>query len=281
MLETTAGAARAPRRPALRLARQACLPLRLETIAARRASSRIPFTSGILIGIGETREERLDALLALRDLARAARPPAGGDRAELPRQAGHADGRHPEPPLDELLWTIAAARAPARPAMHVQAPPNLAYDEFPRLLDAGIDDWGGVSPVTIDHVNPEAPWPELERLERGDAQPRARARAAAAASTPSTSDLGAGSTAASLPTRPAPSDAAGLAREDELVAGRDHAGAVRRPPRRAAGRAHRRRARRGRARRASSAPAARSASGLRRGRPAAARGRAATRSPTS
>ena len=71
---------------------------------------------------------------------------------------------HPEPSLDDHLWTIAVARILLGPAWHVQAPPNLAFDDFPRLLDAGIDDWGGVSPVTIDHVNPEAPWPELERL---------------------------------------------------------------------------------------------------------------------
>jgi FO synthase len=73
---------------------------------------------------------------------------------------------HPEPPLDELLWTAAAARVVLGPAWHVQCPPNLSYGDFPRLLDAGIDDWGGISPVTIDHVNPEAPWPEIERLER-------------------------------------------------------------------------------------------------------------------
>jgi FO synthase len=71
---------------------------------------------------------------------------------------------HPEPTLDDHLWTIAAARIVLGPRAHVQAPPNLAFDDFPRLLDAGIDDWGGVSPVTIDHVNPEAPWPEVERL---------------------------------------------------------------------------------------------------------------------
>ena len=71
---------------------------------------------------------------------------------------------HPEPSLDEHLWTIATARLLLPDDVSVQAPPNLAYDHFPRLLDAGIDDWGGVSPVTIDHVNPEAPWPERERL---------------------------------------------------------------------------------------------------------------------
>ncbi len=71
---------------------------------------------------------------------------------------------HPEPTLDDHLWTIAVARILLGPTWHVQAPPNLAFDDFPRLLDAGIDDWGGVSPVTIDHVNPEAPWPEIGRL---------------------------------------------------------------------------------------------------------------------
>ena len=70
----------------------------------------------------------------------------------------------PEPPLEELLWTAAAARLVLPPEVHVQCPPNLSYDEFPRLLEAGIDDWGGISPVTVDHVNPEAPWPEVERL---------------------------------------------------------------------------------------------------------------------
>jgi FO synthase len=70
----------------------------------------------------------------------------------------------PEPSLEELLWTISVSRILLGPNAHLQAPPNLSYEEFPRLLDAGIDDWGGVSPVTIDHVNPEAPWPDLERL---------------------------------------------------------------------------------------------------------------------
>ena len=67
---------------------------------------------------------------------------------------------HPEPSLEEQLWSIAAARLVLPDDVSVQAPPNLAYDDFPRLLDAGIDDWGGISPVTIDHVNPEAPWPD-------------------------------------------------------------------------------------------------------------------------
>src|SRR5207248_9876241 len=73
----------------------------------------------------------------------------------------------PELPLEERLWPSAAARLVLGPGSNIQAPPNLSYAEFPRLLDAGINDWGGVSPVTVDHVNPEAPWPELELLRSG------------------------------------------------------------------------------------------------------------------
>lgn len=136
---------------------------RLETIRLA-GELAIPFTSGILIGIGETREERIDALLALKALGE-----EYGHLQEVIVQnfrakPGTRMASHPEPSLEEHLWTIAVARILLGPRWHVQAPPNLAYDDFPRLLDAGIDDWGGVSPVTIDHVNPEAPWPQLERL---------------------------------------------------------------------------------------------------------------------
>ena len=136
---------------------------RIATIAAA-GEERVPFTTGILIGIGETRAERLDALRAIRDLAdrygHAQEVIVQNFRAKLGTRMADA----PEPPLEELLWTIAVARIVLGARAHVQAPPNLSYDDFPRLLDAGIDDWGGVSPVTIDHVNPEAPWPEVERL---------------------------------------------------------------------------------------------------------------------
>jgi FO synthase len=136
---------------------------RLETIRLA-GELRIPFTSGILIGIGETREERIDALLALRALGE-----EFGHLQEVIIQnfrakPGTRMASHPEPSLEEHRWTIAVARILLGPSWHVQAPPNLAYDDFPLLLDAGIDDWGGVSPVTIDHVNPEAPWPEIQRL---------------------------------------------------------------------------------------------------------------------
>jgi FO synthase len=138
---------------------------RLETIRFA-GELRIPFTSGILIGIGETREERVDALLALKALG-----DEGGHVQEVIVQnfrakPGTRMASHPEPSLEEHLWTIAAARLALGPSWHIQAPPNLAFDDFPRLLDAGIDDWGGISPVTVDHVNPEAPWPEIERLRQ-------------------------------------------------------------------------------------------------------------------
>ena len=136
---------------------------RLDTIALA-GELRIPFTSGILIGIGETREERLDALAALAQLHE-----HHGHLQEVIVQnfrakPGTRMASHPEPELDDHLWTIAAARLVLPDDVAVQAPPNLAFDGFPRLLDAGIDDWGGVSPITIDHVNPEAPWPDRDAL---------------------------------------------------------------------------------------------------------------------
>jgi FO synthase len=139
--------------------------VRLRTVEdAGRA--RVPFTTGILIGIGETRAERLEALLAIRELGE-----RHGHLQEVIVQnfrakAGTRMAAHPEPPLDDVLWTAAVARIVLGAHWNVQAPPNLSYDDFPRLLDAGINDWGGVSPVTIDHVNPEAPWPEVAALER-------------------------------------------------------------------------------------------------------------------
>jgi FO synthase len=137
--------------------------LRLDTIAAA-GEERVPFTTGILIGIGETRAERIHALVAIRELADRYGHVQEVIVQNFRAKPGTRMAAAPEPQLDELLWTIAVARLLLGPRAHIQAPPNLSYDEFPRLLDAGIDDWGGVSPVTIDHVNPEAPWPELERL---------------------------------------------------------------------------------------------------------------------
>jgi FO synthase len=136
---------------------------RLETIRLA-GELRIPFTTGILIGIGETRAERIEALLAIGELGEHYGHVQEVIVQNFRAKPGTRMADHPEPSLDELLWTAAAARVVLGSDWHIQCPPNLSGDDFGRLLDAGIDDWGGVSPVTIDHVNPEAPWPELERL---------------------------------------------------------------------------------------------------------------------
>ena len=138
---------------------------RLETMRTA-GELAIPWTSGILIGIGETREERIASLLALRDLH-----DEHGHIQEIIVQNFRAkpDTRMagaPEPTLADLQWTIACARLIFGPDMAIQAPPNLTPDSYRALIRAGINDWGGVSPVTPDHVNPEAPWPHLEQLER-------------------------------------------------------------------------------------------------------------------
>ncbi len=138
--------------------------VRLEAIeAAGRAG--VPFTSGILIGIGETRLERVAALLALKDAhARhghlqevivqnfRAKP---GTRMRARDHAG----------FDDLLWTAAAARLILGAEANIQVPPNLSDARFPALLDAGINDWGGISPITDDYVNPEHAWPSIAALE--------------------------------------------------------------------------------------------------------------------
>jgi len=136
---------------------------RLETLRLA-GEERIPFTSGILIGIGETRAERIEALLAIRRLHEEYGHIQEVIVQNFRAKPGTLMADREEPSLDELLWTAAAARLVFGPDMNVQCPPNLSYDDFPQLLEAGINDWGGVSPVTIDHVNPEAPWPEIERL---------------------------------------------------------------------------------------------------------------------
>ena len=136
---------------------------RLATLeAAGRA--RVPFTTGILIGIGETRRERIEALLAIRE-----QHERYGHIQEIIIQnfrakPGTRMAQAPEPSLAEHLWTIAVARLIFGERMNIQAPPNLRPEALAALIGAGINDWGGVSPVTPDHVNPEAPWPHLEAL---------------------------------------------------------------------------------------------------------------------
>jgi len=139
--------------------------VRLETIRIA-GEQRIPFTTGILIGIGETRRERIEALLALRALHE-----TYGHLQEIiiqnfrPKLGTRMAGT-PAVSLDEHVWTIAIARLLFPASMNIQAPPNLSAGALAPLIDAGINDWGGVSPVTPDHVNPEAPWPHLKVLER-------------------------------------------------------------------------------------------------------------------
>src|SRR3984885_9558874 len=137
-------------------------------LATLRAAGElgIPMTTGLLIGIGETRRERIESLLALLAIHE-----RHGHLQELIIQnfrakSGTKMAAAPEPAMQEQLWTIAVARILFGPSMSIQAPPNLQPDGLDSLVRAGLNDWGGVSPVTPDHVNPEAPWPHLEDLAR-------------------------------------------------------------------------------------------------------------------
>ncbi len=137
--------------------------VRLETLRLT-GELQVPFTTGLLIGIGETRRERIDTLLAIRDLharyGHIQEVIVQNFRAKKDtRMAAVTDA-----PREELLWTIAVARLLLGAEMNIQAPPNLSGDDCGDLITAGINDWGGISPVTPDHVNPEAPWPAIERL---------------------------------------------------------------------------------------------------------------------
>ena len=142
---------------------------RLDTIRLA-GELRVPFTSGLLIGIGESRSERLESLHALHDLHS-----QYGHIQEIIIQNFRAKpdtlmANAAEPDLDELEWTIASARLLFGPEMNIQVPPNLNSGDLQRLVDAGINDWGGVSPVTPDFVNPEAPWPHLASLAQETAR---------------------------------------------------------------------------------------------------------------
>ncbi len=136
---------------------------RLATLEAAGAL-RIPFTTGLLIGIGETHAERVDSLLAIRELN-----DRHGHIQEVIIQNFRAKPsirmrNEPDASFDDLARTLAVARVVLGPSANLQAPPNLSPAEYPTLIGAGLNDWGGVSPLTRDHINPEAPWPELERL---------------------------------------------------------------------------------------------------------------------
>jgi FO synthase len=137
---------------------------RLRTIE-EAGKQGVPFTTGILIGIGESPEDRVDALIALRELHR-----RYGHIQEVIIQNFRAKpeipmANWPEPNRAEMLRTIAVARL-LMPEVNIQAPPNLSDPDYEQLLDAGINDWGGVSPLTPDFINPERPWPHLQELDR-------------------------------------------------------------------------------------------------------------------
>lgn len=137
--------------------------VRLATLEAA-GEAKVPFTTGLLVGIGETRQERIDALLKIRDShARHGHIQEVIIQNFLPKPDTKMRACPPADPF-EHQWTIAAARLLLPEEISLQAPPNLAAGTGAELLEAGINDWGGVSPVTIDHVNPEAPWPSLDKL---------------------------------------------------------------------------------------------------------------------
>jgi FO synthase len=139
--------------------------LRVKTLEVA-GQLKVPFTTGILIGIGETLQERVESLLAIRDLHR-----RYGHLQEVIIQNFRAKpntpmGQRPDPAAEDLLWTVAAARLILGPDCNLQVPPNLSARDYPLFLLAGINDWGGISPLTIDYVNPEAPWPQISELRR-------------------------------------------------------------------------------------------------------------------
>ena len=138
--------------------------VRLETLK-NAGKLRIPITTGILIGIGETIEERIQSLLDIKDLHE-----DYGHIQEviiqnfIPKENTRMKNHSPAS-REDLLWTLSAARIIFGKEMNIQCPPNLNSDYLDQILDCGINDWGGISPITIDHVNPESPWPQIQQLE--------------------------------------------------------------------------------------------------------------------
>ncbi|NML54858.1 bifunctional FO biosynthesis protein CofGH [Streptomyces sp. R302] len=126
--------------------------------------SSVPFTSGLLLGIGETYEERAESLFALRRIARAYHGIQELIIQNFRAKLDTAMRAAPDAELDDLVAAVAVARLIMGPSACLQAPPNLVDAAYERLIAAGIDDWGGVSPITIDHVNPERPWPRIDEL---------------------------------------------------------------------------------------------------------------------
>jgi len=147
--------------------KEPALRLRVLTDAGRLT---VPFTTGILIGIGETLAERAESLFAIRRVARQYGSVQEVIVQNFRAKPDTAMRGTPDAELDDLAATIAVARLVLGPATRIQAPPNLVADQYGLMLRAGIDDWGGVSPLTPDHVNPERPWPQIEDLARRTAE---------------------------------------------------------------------------------------------------------------
>ena len=137
--------------------------VRLRTIELA-GELRLPFTTGILVGIGDTREDRIESLLAIRDLHRRFGHVQEVIIQNFRAKPGTAMADKLDADTIEFMWSVGAARLILGPDANVQVPPNLSADNYRIYLDAGINDWGGVSPLTIDFVNPEAPWPALTQL---------------------------------------------------------------------------------------------------------------------
>ncbi len=137
---------------------------RLQTIEDA-GKQGVPFTTGLLIGIGETVEDRIDALLAIRDLHERYGHVQEVIVQNFRAKPGIPMRNWPEPTSAEMMRTVAVARL-IMPNVNIQAPPNLSAPYYDDLLDAGINDWGGISPLTPDFINPEKPWPHLEQLEQ-------------------------------------------------------------------------------------------------------------------
>src|SRR5580658_4258454 len=140
-------------------------PAKRLRVIADAGTQQIPFTTGILIGIGETLEERVDALIAIRDLHEKYGHIQEVIVQNFRAKSGTPMASWPEPSREEMLRTVAVARL-LMPHMNIQAPPNLSDPHYADLLDAGINDWGGISPLTPDFINPEKPWPHLKELQQ-------------------------------------------------------------------------------------------------------------------
>jgi FO synthase len=136
---------------------------RLRTIE-EAGKQNVPFTTGLLIGIGESLDDRVDTLLAIRDLHLRYGHIQEVIVQNFRTKPGIPMRNWPEPTRGEMLRTVAVARL-LMPNMNIQAPPNLSAPYYDDLLDAGINDWGGISPLTPDFINPEKPWPHLEQLK--------------------------------------------------------------------------------------------------------------------